>query len=79
MCRVSSQLTDDEYLQHVDALMTQLKIFATGGSGRVVGTLTRLEIKTVSCSKVTVGSYTEKPPILKSLNRSLLNVVNKRE
>ena len=47
MTRFSSQLTDVEYLQHVDALMTQLNVFATGGSVWVVGTLTRLEIKTV--------------------------------
>ena len=79
MSRVSSQLTDVEYLQHVDALMTQLNVFATGGSGWVVGPLTRLEIKTVSCSKVTGGSYIETPPILKALNRSILNVVNKRD
>ena len=57
MSRVSSQLTDVEYLQHVDALMTQLVVFATGGSGWVVGTLTRMEIETVSGSKVTGGSY----------------------
>ena len=79
MSRVSPQLTDVEYLQHVDALMTQLNVFATGGSGWVVGTLTRLEIKTVSCSKVTGGSYIETSPIVKPLNRSILNVVNKRD
>ena len=55
MSRVSSQLTDVEYLQQVDALMSQLNVFATGGSGWVVGILTRLEIKTVSRSKVTGG------------------------
>ena len=70
-------LTDVECLQHVDALMTQLNVFATGCSGWVVATLTRLEIKTVSSSKVTGGSYIETPPILKPLNRSILNVVNK--
>ena len=77
MSRVSSQVTDVECLQHVDALMTQLNVFATGCSGWVVATLTRLEIKTVSSSKVTGGSYIETPPILKPLNRSILNVVNK--
>ena len=59
--------------------MTQLNVFATGGSGWVVGTLKRLEIKTVSCGKVTGGSYIETPPNLKPLNRSILNVVNKRD
>ena len=37
--------------------MTQSNVFASGGLGWVVGTLTRLKIKTVSCSKVTGGSY----------------------
>ena len=58
--------------------MTQLNIFATGGSGWMFGTLTLLEIKTVSCSKITVGSFIETPPILELLNCSILNVVNKR-
>ena len=31
MSRVSSQLTDVEYLQHVDALMTQTTVFGMGG------------------------------------------------
>ena len=79
MSRDSSQLTDVEYLQNVDGLMTQLNVFATGGSEWLVGTLTRLEIKTVSCSKITGGSYIEMPPILKPLNRSILNVVKKRD
>ena len=63
----------------MDALMTQLNVFATGGSEWVVGTVTRMEIKTVSCSKVTGGSYIETPPILKPLNRWIMNVVNKRD
>ena len=77
MSRVFSQLTDVEYLQHEDALMTQLNVFATGRSGWVVEALTWLEIKTVSCSKVTGGSDKQTPPILKPLNRSILSVVNK--
>ena len=79
MSRVSSQLTDVDYLQHVDALMTQLNVLAAGGSGWVVGTMTRLEIKTVSSSIDTGGSYIETPPILKPLNCSILNVVNERD
>ena len=75
---VPSQLTEVEYLQHVDASMTQLNVFATGGSGWVVGTLTLLEIKTVSCSKITGSSYIETPKMLKPLNCSTLNVANER-
>ena len=63
----------------MDALMTQLNVFATGGSGWVVTTLSRLEIKTVCCNNVTGSSYIETPALLKPLKRSLLNVVNKRD
>ena len=31
--RIAFELTEDEEMQHFDALMTQLKVFATGGSG----------------------------------------------
>ena len=63
----------------MDALMTQLKDFATGGSGWVVKTLSRLEIKTVCCNNVTGSSYIETPSLLKPLKRSFLNVVSKRD
>ena len=79
MSRVSSTLTDVEFLQDMDPLITQLNVYATGGSGWAVGILTRLEIKTVSCSKVNAGSYIEKPPIFKPLNPSISNVVKKRD
>ena len=59
--------------------MTQLNVFATGGSGWVVETMKQLEIKTAACGNVTGGSYIETPPILKPLKRSILNVVNKRD
>ena len=79
MCRIACELTEDEYMQHIDALMTQLNVFATGGSGWVVETMKQLEIKTAACGNVTGGSYIETPPMLKPLKRSILNVVNKRD
>ena len=78
MGRISCKISDDEYMQHMDALTTQSHVFATGGSGWVVKTLSRLEIKTVCCTNVTGSSYIETPALLKPLKRSLLNVVNKR-
>ena len=36
MCRIACELTEDEYMQHIDALMTKLNVLATGGSGWVV-------------------------------------------
>ena len=61
-----------------NTLMTQLNVFATGGSGWVVETMKQLEIKTAACGNVTGCSHKETPPILKPLKRSILNVVNKR-
>ena len=74
MGRISCKISDDEYMQHMDALMTQLNVLATGGSGWVVKMLSRLEIKTVCCNNVTGGSYIETPALLKPLKRSRLNV-----
>ena len=79
MCRIACELTENEYIQHIDALMTQVNVFATGGSGWVVETMKQLEMKTAACGNVTGGSYIETPPILKPLKRSILNVVNKRD
>ena len=56
MCGNASELTEDEAMQHFDALMTQLNVFATGGSGWVVETMKRLEIKTAACGNVNGGS-----------------------
>ena len=66
-------------MQHIDALMTQFNVFATGASGWVVETMKQLEIKTGACGNVTGGSYIETPPILRTLKRSILNVVRKRD
>ena len=79
MERISCKISDDESMQHMDALMTQLNVFATGGAGWVAKMFSRLEIKTVCCNKVTGSSYIETPALLKPLKRSLLNVVNKRD
>ena len=79
MSRSICELIEDESMQHIDALMTQLKVFTTGGSGWVVDLLKRLEIKTVACGNVIGGSYIETPPNLKPLKNSILNVGNKTE
>ena len=59
--------------------MSQLNVFATGGSGWVVEKMERFEIKTAKCATVVTGSYIETPPILQKLKRSLLNIVNKKD
>ena len=78
MARVSVEMTLDEFLGHVDQLVSQLNMFATGDSGWVVDRLSRLEIKTAQIASSTPGSYIETPPILRNLKKSLLNIVNKK-
>ena len=36
MSRLACAFTDDEYHEHIDALMSQLNVFATGGSDWVI-------------------------------------------
>ena len=79
MARVSVEMTMDEFLGHVDQLMSQLNMFATGGSGWVVDRLSRLEIKTAQIASSPPGTYIETPPILRNLKKSLLNIVNKKD
>ena len=79
MSRLSCIFTDEEFMKHIDALMSQLNVFATGGSGWVVQSLNQLEIKTVTCGNITGTSFIETPAILKPLKRTILNVVNKRD
>ena len=67
MSRIACAFTDDEYHEHVDALMSQLNVFATG------------QTKTVSCSNISGASYIETPALLKPSTRTILNVVNKRD
>ena len=74
VCRIVCELTEDEYMQHIHALMAQLNVFATGGSSWVVETMKHLEIKTAACGNVTGGSYIDTAPILKPLKRSILIV-----
>ena len=45
------ELKNDNYMQHIDVLMTQLKVFATRCSSWVVDTLKQPEIITVFASK----------------------------
>ena len=79
MVRLAVEMTEEEFMEHVDQLMSQLNVFATGGSGWVVEKLKRFEIKTAKCSSVVGGSYIETPSLLKKASRSLLNIVNKKD
>ena len=76
MAKLSLELTEGEFLEHLDQLMSQLNVFATGGSVWVVEKKERFEIKTAKCA---AGSYIKRPPILQKLKRNLLNIVNKKD
>ena len=79
ICRIFCKITDDAYMQDMDALIKQLNVIATGGSGWVVKTLSRVGIKTVGCHIFAGSSYMETPTLLNSLKSSFLKVVNKRD
>ena len=79
MCGVAGELTEDEFLEHIDAMMTQLIVLAIGGSGWVMGTMKQLGIRTASCSNVTGGSYLGTPPIPNSLKRLIPKGAHKRD
>ena len=54
---------------HQPLPMSQLNMFATGGSGWVVDRLSRLEIKTAQIASSPPGTYIETPPILRNLKK----------
>ena len=74
MAKLSLEVTEEEFLEHLDQIMSQLNVFTTGGSGWVVEKMKRFEIKTAKCATVVAGPY-----ILQKLKRSLLNIVNKKD
>ena len=77
--RLSDHITNEEYLEHVDQLMSNLNVFASCGSGWVIESLCSVEIKTALCQKLSGASYIETPTPLKGLSRSLLNIKNKKD
>ena len=55
MVRLAVEMTEEEYMEHVDQLISQLNVFATGGSGWVVEKLMRFELKTAKCASAVGG------------------------
>ena len=77
LARIANNITDEEYLDHVDQLMSKLNVFASCGSGRVIECLQSVEVKTATCQTLSGSSYIETPDLLKGLSKRLLNVKNK--
>ena len=77
LARIANNITDEEYLNHVDQLMSKLNVFASCGSGWVVECLLSVEVKTATCQTLSGSSYIETPDLLKGFSKSLFNVKSK--
>ena len=79
MERVAHELVQDDFINMIDAIISQLNVYCSGGSGWVVKTLKALEIIIAGPFKGTASSFIETPVELKNVYRSLLNIKNKDE
>ena len=77
--RIANNIRDEEYLDHVDQLMSNLNVSASCGSAWVIECLQSVEVKTATCLTLSGSSYIETPDLLKGLSKSLLNVKNKND
>ena len=79
LVRIAHSITDEEYRDHVDQLMSKLNVFASCGSGWVIESLKCIDVKTATCQTLNGSSYNETPNMLKGLSKSLMNVRNKND
>ena len=79
LVRIAHSITDEEYLVHVDQLMSKLNVFSSCGCGWVIESPKFIEVKTATCQTLNGSSYIDTPNILKGLSKSLLNVRNKKD
>ena len=79
LARIANNITDEEYLDHVDQLMSKLNVFASCGSGWVMECLQSVEVKTATCQTLSGSSYIETRDLFKGLSKNLLNVKNKND
>ena len=70
LARTANNITDEEYLDHVDQLMSKLNVFASCGSGWVIEILQSVEVNTATCQTLSGSSYIETPNILKRFEKS---------
>ena len=74
MERVAHELVQDDFKNMIDAIISQLNVYCSGGSGWVIETLKTLEIRIADPFKGTASSFIETPGELKNVYRSLLNI-----
>ena len=79
MERVAHELVQGDFINMIDAIISQLNVYCSGGSGWVIETLKTLEIRIAGPFKGTASSFIETPAELKNEYRSLLNINNKDE
>ena len=79
LIRFAHCITDEEYLDHVDQLMSQLNVFASCGSRWVTESPKCIEVETATCQTLNGSSYFETPNIPKGVSKSLLNLRNKKD
>ena len=79
MERVAHELVQDDFINMIDAIISELNVYCSGGSGWVVETLKTLEIRIAGPFKGTASSSVETPAELENVYRSLLIIKNKDE
>ena len=79
MERVAHELVPDDFINMIDAIISLLNVYCSGGSRWVVETLKTLKIRIAGPFKGTASSVIETPAELKNVYRSLLNIKNKDE
>ena len=79
LVKIAHSITDEEYLDHVDQLMSKFKLFASCRFGWVIESPKCIEVKTMTCQTLNGSSYLETPNILKIVLESPLNMRNKKD
>ena len=79
LARIANNITDEEYLDHADQLMSKLNLFASCDSGWAIECLQSVEVKTATCQTLSGLSAIETPRLMKGLSKSLLNVKKKND
>ena len=73
------KIREEEYTNMIDALISQLNVYCSGGSGWVTETLLILEIRMAGPYRESASSFIDMPSELKDVPRSLLNIKNQDE
>ena len=73
MERVAHELVQDDFINMIDAIISKLNVYCSGGPGWVVETLSNLDIRIAGSFKGTASFFNETPAELNNVNRSLLN------